>query len=316
MVRVTEHGKVIYRASALGRCTRALLAARQGVLAAPPPAEFANPERTGYFDRGLDAEETIVETLGNLGFNIHERQAEVRLEFGDAIVLGHIDGLTEPGKTNYGDVGAQTHLLEIKHFGTSNWAKWRAGHFSAFPVYALQVSCYMHALGLPRLCMVIHNGNTGAFDISLHGAAPRELWEIETIVTGVEQLYKLAPPIGTVECTRDYPCPYSVMHDVPIPLDGDLVPLARAYDLFDQKIKSWTVQRDEFKTRLRERLSIGRYMDKDISVTVSDGGSRRLDLERVKTLFQKAKVDIDDYYKQIPGDNRITISVKKPKTRA
>lgn len=308
--------RVIYRASALGGCRRALLAARQGMVAQPPPKAFANEEGTGIFDRGIEAEDPIVDMLIQQGFIIHDQQLECALSF-DSLpgvhVLGHIDGLTEPGVTLYPVTGAFTHLLEIKRFGHALWDKWKAQQFDAFPVYAVQVSSYMHGLDISFLCMVIYNGETGEFDISIHERAPREKWELELLVTGIEELYKQSPPIGTVDCTNNYPCPYYPLHDAPLPLPSSAVNFARAYEMFDQKIKTWELQRDAFKEKLREELPPGKYQTGEVGVTVSKGTQRRLDTDRLKALFEKAKLDINDWYNEIETQPRVTITIRRPK---
>jgi hypothetical protein len=307
-----------YRASALGGCRRALLAARQGMIPKPPPEKFTNEERTGIFDRGEDAEDLVIPMLIEQGFAIHHQQQEVELCFPSmpsVRVLGHIDALTEPGsKFLPAEVGQFTHLLEIKRFGAANWKKWIEGKFDAFPQYAVQVAVYMHALELADLCMVIHNGETGDYDISWYERPPRELWELEALVAGIEEANSAGLPLSEVECTKNYPCPFYYLHDLPLPLPSEAIMFAKAINLFDQRIKTLQTQQEAFKEKLRERLEVGSYQTGEVSVSVADGDSTRLDTAKVKALLDKAEIPLSDYQTVTHGKKRLTVTVRAPQS--
>jgi hypothetical protein len=320
IVQVSEAG-IYYRASALGGCARALLLARRGYEAKPPPQSFSNAEGTGIFDLGRNAEDFICDELSKRGFAIHHRQAECDLTISSdplIVVRGHIDGLCEPGPQVMSPAADFTHLLELKSFGPDYWQRWKSGGFDNFPQYAVQVSCYMHAFNLRDLCMVIHNHETGEFDISFYEAPPRDLWQIELLVTRTEQLAKLTTPVHEVECTNNYPCPYYYMHDAATQLPPEAAMFAKAMDLFEQKIKSLQIQRDVFKEKLRE-LGVGSYErispTETIKVTISESEQTRLKTAAVRELLTRANV-LETYQETVSSKPRVTVTIHRRKPDA
>lgn len=235
----TPDGLVIYRASSLGFCPNALYLDRMGVTGEPTPDWLQR-----RFDQGSAAEDAILKALENRmqwrrvdidtlrrdGWDIGEDQYEnqvrvwVQVGSGNLWVRGHIDGI---GQMWAAPVGQESRLgelrgLEAKLFGPDYYAKWKKEGFAGFPNYAIQVSCYMKATGLPFLFIVGLRDDDGnlvkgsdakaELDITEVDEPPTPWPQIMGRVLGVEgRVQKGEPP----DCPQPfmYPCPYYQLHE-------------------------------------------------------------------------------------------------------
>lgn len=165
---VEDHGRNVYRLSALGGDQAQLVAGAMGVQGAEMPAKLLP-----RLEEGKAAEDVILKLvheqfkyrratyneLGKLreegviaGYNPVEQQVQVRLEVGTtAMVQGHTDEVCVIG------VGSDFFVVvEAKAFGPDLWKKWVARHdiTKDFERYAWQVSGLIAATGLPVLFAV------------------------------------------------------------------------------------------------------------------------------------------------------------------
>lgn len=202
-VQVAPDGTVIYRASALGSCTKELVALRMGYDEAPLPEKVAALFRSGH-----EAEERVHERMPLIA-----RQSEVELVVTSKIrVVGHVDGISDS-------------VDEVKSQSKDEWERfekdgWETGWF---PKYKWQASVYMHATGLPlRLIRIMRPPKELQDDPQAWAEAPIKtqvyfdpwysLTEIRSRVLTVES--QAAGGVLPVACdSLHYPCPVFYLHD-------------------------------------------------------------------------------------------------------
>lgn len=136
----------IYRASALSRCDRELVAIRNGQEPEPVPDWLMR-----RFNEGHDFEDEIMARAGSeLGMTIQSQQMSVLIPVGKrAAVRGSIDGLGYPLVDKPGKAPAPTDpcaLIDGKFVGPDLHSKLLSGGFAGNPGYAWQQSVYFHGL--------------------------------------------------------------------------------------------------------------------------------------------------------------------------
>lgn len=224
---------VVYRASGLGACTRALVAMSQKYIAAPV-GEFMQE----VFDEGHEAEPLIRAAYEEQTENwVMNDQLEIELDLGEmhgrqVIVRGHIDGESCPP-----DDKGNPMLFEAKKFRESTWSKFLSQGVECNVNYPWQVSVYMHALDLDECDFV---GGRVSFDdwnnmtleeihVKHLAQPPFSLGAIRKRIASIEKLIHQGFDAKEVECQRSmYPCPYFKLHDwdeendaYQLPVDGD-----------------------------------------------------------------------------------------------
>lgn len=145
--------KPTFRMSSAGRCPRALSAQLLSVEAEPIPSFVMQAAEEGNWH-----EERIKNHFANSGWDIHDEQKEVVLEYPSFNLVGHIDGTID----NIAD--RTLKLLEIKTMSQFEFDRWMKGGFKAFPNYADQVTCYMEATGLNECLYIVKNRSSGYED--------------------------------------------------------------------------------------------------------------------------------------------------------
>lgn len=218
--------KVVYRASSLGACERALVASARKHLPSPKPDWFQEVLDEGHtaepLIRAMYEERFSCEVIGD--------QREVEFEVGEidgrlVVVRGHIDGIT----------GDDSELLwEAKKFRPSTWEKFERMGIECNVNYPWQVSIYMHALEVEG-CEFVGGkvsfddwGNLVLDDILVKPVmgAPFSRKAIVQRVARIERLINTGFDAMEVDCQMSmYPCPYWKLHDVKdedYELPGDL----------------------------------------------------------------------------------------------
>lgn len=211
IVQVSDD-KIIYRASALGSCTRALVAARQGYEPIAPP-EYA----LKIFEAGSEAERSFLEVSPEYLC----RQETVSLPITSKIsIMGHIDGMHDG------------RVVEIKSQSEDLYAKWTPDSWLTDPMwikYGWQVSVYM--LALKTELELVRINRTSYSHISTHiiETSSHGLEEIRSRVLLVESL--AADDQLPAECDKDdWVCPYRYTHPTLEPEDDpDLQSLVTEY---------------------------------------------------------------------------------------
>lgn len=203
--RYVEGDQVVYRASGLGGCPRALAAWASGFEPAPPPAVMQNA-----FDEGTALEDRILEVAG-VSDGTTDRQREIDLSVGrvggkPVIVRAHIDG-------RY--TGTLIPMLvELKKFRDSNWVQWKKYGLDAFPRYQWQISAEMHELGEECMFIVGHavDGEITEVDTRVIGEPPISLIQIREKITMIE--HSISGTGVDLKCDPiQYPCPWFFLHD-------------------------------------------------------------------------------------------------------
>ena len=237
-----EGDVLVLRASSFGSCPTALIAAGQGIEGEPPPAWLQVK-----FDEGNKNEPVILDWLTGkkpewrdgsgapLGVSLRDplldtsyrdlgtgmtraaddRQFTMEWEIlPDVVIRGHLDGIGQVYVTGVEGVELGPIVVEAKAFGDALWDKWIRHGVSSMEGYAMQLSLYMIASGLPALFVVGHKDKAGdVFEVRMeHVAAPlvglgKIKKRAKVIFDGVESGVL---PAG---CDKyDYPCPYYKLH--------------------------------------------------------------------------------------------------------
>lgn len=180
----------------------------------PPPDDLAVRFADGHMHEA--AVVNLLETTW--GAEILDSQLEVALDLGDlggganVTVRGHIDGIVGSPvilPSEDGDIQVPgPAVLEIKSLSQSSTEKWRREGFDGFPRYAVQISVYMIALGIPAV-FVVKNKNSGQLTVRVVHTPPVSLEELADRVRVVEQAEDVMP----VCSLSDFPCPYLYLHD-------------------------------------------------------------------------------------------------------
>jgi len=150
----TANNKPIYRMSSAGKCPRALSAEQLGYQATPAPSWLEQAAEEGNWH-----EARIKSQLRKEGLEVFGEQLEVKLEYDNFILLGHIDGKVLEGIEEHYSAGSL--LLEIKSMSQYQFDRWAKLGFNGFPNYAAQLTCYMAATGLNQALYIVKNRSSG-----------------------------------------------------------------------------------------------------------------------------------------------------------
>jgi hypothetical protein len=240
IVTVTDD-HVAYRASALGSCTRALVAARQGFEAVPPFESALE-----LFQAGHDEEVRFTTK-----WPLEKQQTEVVLSVTQKIqIVGHIDG-ARGGR-----------IVEIKSQSPDGWDKWTHDIWTTDPLwqkYAWQVSIYMIAQG-SGLELVRINRETGKAVSTFYEMPFHTRQEIVERVLLIEML---AAENGLPEtCDKDdWICPYRYTHPTLEPVDDpeleqDIVSYQATKERIEELKGKLSTHRADIERRLAGRKKV------------------------------------------------------------
>lgn len=307
IVQVGDDGSVVYRASALGMCTKALVAARLGyeALEIQGPRAEAMRER---MDEGKLHEDAVVERMRREGWEVNHEQLIIELPITENVMVrGHIDGL---GLTPYSSytLDSRRRVVEIKTQSKDEFAAfsrhgWDSGFF---PRYKWQLSAYMLATGLPAV-VVRKDRNSGRLDFVYVDKPFYSLGEITARVLTIEALsrdYTLPE-----DCDRnDFPCSYSYLHTQKEEegekfVSEEVERLAREYREGKRLEEQGKQRKDDARNRLLKLCEGGRRGSSVSGVRVSfrevEAGPRRLSAAAEEGLRAGVMwylgVDIDEY---------------------
>lgn len=194
-------GIVYYRASSLGGCVRRLALARQGFEPMPPSAAMLE-----VFEAGNEAERQVWAKGIVKGYAQHY----VELVISDSIrVSGHLDCWDSE---THGPTEWTGRVYEIK---SQSEAEWKPIEQSPLWYrYKFQISCYMHATGLPLTLVRVQRRKDGSIAFEErqdYQQAPVSLAEIRAKIFRVELLARRE--LNDVECEKvEFPCPFYYTH--------------------------------------------------------------------------------------------------------
>lgn len=131
----------IYRMSQLGQCNRVLSALALNYEPLPEPEFLKLAAR-----EGSRHEDWIVEDLQSEGWQVTDRQKEVKLSFPAFELIGHIDGIASRLTGALGECNGDQRLLEIKSMSRFRFGSFASSGFARFQDYAVQITTYHHAI--------------------------------------------------------------------------------------------------------------------------------------------------------------------------
>lgn len=256
-VVVTGEG-VVYAASSLGSCTRALAAARQEL----EPYRGALPENIARtFALGHEAEEYGKKWFRDRGWTVGDEQKEVTLELTGRIkVVGHIDFTVDKRSSSLS-------VIDTKRQSDEEFAKQSIKDSWLWGKYEYQFNAYMLATGLFLTVQRVND----AGDVKLENLEPsltkhdilRRVLDVEALA-GVE--------LKGRECDRqDFPCPYfRVLHDkedIREVEDADLANVAIHYNLLGIEIAELQDRRKILRGEILKRVE-GKVRDRETGIEV------------------------------------------------
>ena len=250
-----------------GHCVRALTAQKSGKysnIAKTPPVWLQTSA-----DEGKMHEIWIREELRKKDFSVWGDQEELKLEYPEFILLGHIDGKCLPPTSSF----PHTELLEIKSMSEYQYQRWHRGKFAEFPQYASQLSCYATATELSYIRYIVKNRSSGYKDINVTGSSEmldnfnivdefdKVITTCNTIVDCLEhnKLPEVEYNGASLECRR---CAYDKLciSDVDelnlstLINNKELIECTNRYREALQKMDEWKSKRDEEKQVLKKQL--------------------------------------------------------------
>lgn len=234
-------GTIIYAASALGSCSKALVYDRLGVTAEPPPDWLQKA-----YDEGNDNEQRVIDLLElqkvwrvvdkarllEAGYTFGEWMEDRQKDYSDQVrvnaavlpgivVRSHLDGVVEmavrpEGWTREVDYVGVQRVLEVKAFGDSYWEKWKKEGIFGFPGYMYQVAAQMKGTGLGCVFAVGHKDKDGVvFEVGVEyiDVLPVKWLTVIQKIKAIEDV--IGDRIENLPCEKPlmYPCPFYKLHE-------------------------------------------------------------------------------------------------------
>jgi hypothetical protein len=199
----------VYRASAVGSCLRALVAALLGY----EEQRFAKAEKIlmQAAKEGNLHEQSILDELHNQGWSIEGSQAPVSMRVIPGVLIrGHVDGFAAHEKFSY-----EQMVVEAKTMSDDRFKTWKESGWQEFRKYAWQISAYMKATGLRGL-YAIKNRNSGELITFILDEPPVEWKTIRKHLLRAEHAFlkdELPPCDDDLSAGEKFFCPYVHLHD-------------------------------------------------------------------------------------------------------
>lgn len=313
IVTVTDT-QIIYRASALGMCKRALYAARMRENPMSPP-----PALQRVFDQGHELEAGILYALAKdegwvIDPDSEQRTLEISItETGgrEVVVRGHVDAV---GFNPLAD--DQTPMpIDAKAFSQSTLDKFLTEGINAFPHYAWQMSFYALAMDTESFCMPLWNKDENNLTVKVFHSLPYDQNDIFHRIAEIEVLAAESDriPYDAVDCLGTWGCPFRYLHDEKEvgTLDERLAQQVEKYWALSNEIKTLETRKKDLAKLLIEILNkdddLRHFKNAIYSVNLVSN-PKRLNIKAIKELIVDAGLDINDYY--TPGEG-LSLRVKK-----
>lgn len=269
-----DNDLVVYRASGVGGCLRALWASRRGM------SPTAHPDwLTEKFAEGIQAEPIILDLLTEYLRKIDhdadcfdfQQTIEIPV-LPNVIIRGHIDAKAR--------LHERTKLIEVKALAESTYERLVSAiddeeFEDAFPKYAYQLSCYMQALDLEGLLVIgvkDENGNVARIDLRDFAEPPVPMRRIKKRVIDLE---RMAQDMSMPACNIDlFPCQFYYLHDddaTVVNTDIDLGNLAREYALCSKSERDAKERKREIAEQIKKLLEVHNVLTVAVEVMDSDG---------------------------------------------
>lgn len=215
-----------YRISSLGHCPRVLSAEALGHDPLPEPEFMKLAAREGERH-----EQWVIEDLESEGWQVADRQKEVRLSFPAFELVGHIDGIA----SRNGD----KRLLEVKSMSRFRFSSFASSGFARFYDYAAQITAYYQAIStlspygpIPILYVVKDRDSGKRLELELD-KPPLNWEEIYDSIMRTE-IYVRKKQLCPATRTDDFACRicrYRYLCEpeekVPVPIDKSVIEAAK-----------------------------------------------------------------------------------------
>lgn len=255
----------VYRASVIGGCIRALLAARLGFNPVLPPTQKALEVQEEAFEYGRRQEVPILEELAGDGWTLEGYQSEIELRMGSVLIRGHLDAVASKNGERRG--------VEVKTAGKERFERFvRHGlTYTGDPIirkWAYQVSFYMARTGLPWVVVTQERvrpeeNRTGARHLLWLDRPPVPILDILRRVKTVEKLaVEGSLSSATCDVEHDFFCPfrYLCVHP-PTPEEKDAMKAAIIDEWAEKYLRAQAMEkqgktmREEAREQLRALLA-------------------------------------------------------------
>lgn len=291
-----DSGLIVYRASALGGCTKALIAQRLGYEATPPPKKMAK-----VFEDGHAAEEVV-----HKHYPLHSRQTRVSLPVSKTIwVVGHVDGIEDRYiKEVHPDLSRW--VVEVKSQSQDEWDAWdESWSLPLWEKYKWQASVYMHARNLPLHLVRVNRATLDSASPQIHHSYYIEPWySVKDIRTRVLQIESQA--LGGVlpsACdSRSFPCPVFYLHE---DLDDEYIEDEQV-DTLAKQYKNAKVVEKVAKAKAEESRRALRVKGAKLRTSTS-----RVTFSRQSKLVDPAPRPLDEFALEAEWE-KITVTIKDP----
>lgn len=280
--------KMIYRASAVGDCLRALVAAGLQYEALPDPAYLTRAAAEGNLH-----EPDIVDKVLGMGLEDTGAQDELDVQVvrNQVYLRGHMDGNLHgamvkvvPHLREGSPVPLQSDehaVLEAKTMSRRIFEEWQRGRFGVKVRYAYQVSTYMYGAGravgkdfLPAL-YAVKRRDDGFMEYTWIPEPPIKWERIRKRVLDAER-WRLRGELPPCDIDRQWGCAYWFLHEED---DGEMAPVVSVSD--------------EIKGMLAEILPVYRdAKDREKAAKLEADEMK----DRIHQLMDQAtKVDVEGY---------------------
>jgi len=292
---VREDGAVAIRASALGKCSRALWAALEQVEAVAPSDHIEQVFKEGHLH-----EEALRQQLEQEGTTVSGDQDIVELWVipEKLVIVGHIDGLV-PDQND--PDGTSLRLWEAKAMSRRAFDDWMRKRFDYRPGYAWQISVYMYGEGWPDDIVGTHytvkRRDDGVTDTWLFDEPPHTLKEIKKRAVSVYVAWKKGEmPACDVDSGQMFFCDYWFLHDEEEPvtitsasgIPADELPfldevLAEYYEL-GRVASEANARRKTLKKKLQDEVRAERmeFGSDHFTVKISVRSREKIDKAKIK----------------------------------
>lgn len=328
-----EDGTVVYRASSLGMCVRALVA-----IGRDNYQEAMGKERIDLLERSADEgnlhEDAVRQKLVREGWKLVSAQDEVNIPIiKGVIVRGHTDGVLIPPDDDT-DYRPHEHLLEVKSMSNKRFDRWTKQGFDGFLKYAYQISSYMQANPGRDVIYIIKRREDGFENrFVIPADSPPISWKhIRTRILTAERHRRKRASFPECDLTSQerFWCPFFYLHDEEDPSDGpvemtdedkavlaDMIPKRMELKAIENAGKQAEEDRKILDKEIlnlmgaTEQLKDFEAGDETYLITQVNGGGERVDLAKLRADFgEDLTAYMNPYRFTYP---KITRQKKKPK---
>lgn len=285
----------MYRISSLGSCPRVLSAVQLGYEPLPEPEFLKLAAREGGRH-----EQWVVEDLEEEGWQITDRQREVKLPFPSFELVGHIDGIARRNGDH--------RLLEIKSMSRFRYSSFVSAGFARFYNYAVQITAYHQAIDLPLLYVAKDRDSGKRLDLLLD-SPPLDWNQVYEAVLGVEVAVR-KKQLCLATRTDDFTCRTCRYRYLCEPEEEKALPRLEADVLRAAKLRRHALELETEANELRVEAdpillasakTRGKFIADDLSVVYVPAG-------------ESTSYPVTELRKLVPAD--VLEQVKKIKTRA